>query len=153
MPNEVEFLTVEVGPKMALPFFPEGIRAGFPSPATDYEEETIDLNRELIQHREATFYARVKGESMVEAGIMPGDLLVVDRAVEPQHGDIVVAFVGGEEDGFTIKELDLSEKEHGTVWLVPHNKDYKRIRITPEQSGVIWGVVTYCIHKSLNRTH
>lgn len=152
MPNEVEFLTIEVGPEVLLPFFPEGIRAGFPSPATDYEEESIDLNRELIQHREATFYARVKGESMVEAGIMPGDLLVVDRALEPQHGDIVVAFVGGEDEGFTIKELDLSEKDRGTVWLVPHNKSYKRIRITPEQSGVIWGVVTYCIHKSLNRT-
>ncbi len=148
MPNEVEFFTVGVGEPTALPYFPEGIRAGFPSPATDYEEEAIDLNRELIAHREATFYARVKGESMIDAGIMPGDLLVVDRAIEPQHGDIVVAFVGGEEDGFTIKELDLSEKEKGTVWLVPHNKNFQRIRITPEQSGVIWGVVTYCIHKS-----
>ena len=153
MQNEVEFLTIEVGPDVKLPYYPEGIRAGFPSPATDYEEEAIDLNRELISHREATFYARVKGDSMIDAGIQPGDLLVVDRAVEPQHGDFVVAFVGGEDDGFTIKELDLSEREQGTVWLVPHNSAYKRIRITPEQSGVIWGVVTYCIHKSLSRTH
>ena len=82
MPNEVEFFTVGVGEPTALPFFPEGIRAGFPSPATDYEEEAIDLNRELIAHREATFYARVKGESMIDAGIMPGDQLVVDRAIE-----------------------------------------------------------------------
>ncbi|MBQ9285282.1 MAG: translesion error-prone DNA polymerase V autoproteolytic subunit [Bacteroidaceae bacterium] len=149
MNNEVEFLTIEVEAEMKLPYYPEGIRAGFPSPATDYEEEAIDLNRELIRHREATFYARVKGDSMIDAGIHPGDLLIVDRALEPKHGDIVVAFVGGEEDGFTIKELDLSERERGRVWLVPHNSAYERIQITPEQSSVIWGVVTYCIHSSL----
>ena len=148
MQNEVEFLTIEVGPEVTLPYYPEGIRAGFPSPATDYEEEAIDLNRELIVHREATFYARVKGDSMIEAGIMPGDLLVVDRAVEPQHGDFVVAFVGGEDDGFTIKELDFSERERGIVWLVPHNKAYERIRLSKDQEARIWGVVTYCIHKS-----
>ena len=148
MPNEVEFFTVEVGPSVELPFYTEGIRAGFPSPATDYEEEPIDLNRELIRHREATFYARVKGDSMVDAGIMPGDLLIVDRALEPQHGDFVVAFVGGEDEGFTVKELDLSEQDQGTVWLVPHNSAYERIRLDKEQEARIWGVVTYCIHKS-----
>ncbi len=148
MTNEIQFLTLEMGEAVKLPFFPEGIRAGFPSPATDYDEEAIDLNEELIRHKEATFLARVKGESMVEAGMLPGDLLVVDKSLEPQNGDIVVAYVDG---GFTIKELDLSEQQKGVVWLVPHNKEYKRIRITPEQTSVIWGVVTYCIHKSRNQ--
>ena len=143
--NEVQFLTVEIDESVALPYYPEGIRAGFPSPATDYEEESIDLNRELIRHRDATFFARVKGDSMIDAGYTPGDLLVVDRALEPKDGDVVVAFVDG---GFTIKELNLTERSKGVVWLVPHNEAYPRIKITPEQMGIIWGVVTYCIHKS-----
>ena len=72
----------------------------------------------------------------------------MDRALEPQHGDFVVAFVGGEDEGFTVKELDLSEQDQGTVWLVPHNSAYERIRLDKEQEARIWGVVTYCIHKS-----
>jgi DNA polymerase V len=148
MMNEVQFLTVEIGESVALPYYPEGIRAGFPSPATDYEEESIDLNRELIRHREATFFARVKGDSMIDAGYMPGDLLVVDKSLDPQDGDVVVAYVDG---GFTIKELDLSQRDKGIVWLVPHNEAYQRIKISEEQMGVIWGVVTYCIHKSFKK--
>ena len=148
MMNEVQFLTVEIGESVTLPYYPEGIRAGFPSPATDYEEESIDLNRELIRHREATFFARVKGDSMIDAGYMPGDLLVVDKSLDPQDGDVVVAYVDG---GFTIKELDLSQRDKGIVWLVPHNETYQRIKISEEQMGVIWGVVTYCIHKSFKK--
>lgn len=143
--NEIQILTADVGESVLLPYYPEGVRAGFPSPATDYEEESIDLNRELIRHRDATFFARVKGESMIDAGYQPGDLLVVDRSLEPQQGDVVVAYVDG---GFTIKELDLSQRDQGVIWLVPHNAAFSRIRITPEQQGVIWGVVTYCIHQS-----
>ena len=148
--NEVQILTAEIGAELPLPYYPEGVRAGFPSPATDYEEEAIDLNKTLIRHREATFFARVKGDSMVDAGYEPGDLLVVDKAIEPQHGDIVVAYVDG---GFTIKELDLSAKSGGIVRLLPHNKAYKPIVITPEQTSVIWGVVTYCIHQSTRPRH
>ncbi len=148
MMNEVQFLTVEIGESVTLPYYPEGIRAGFPSPATDYEEESIDLNRELIRHREATFFARVKGDSMIDAGYMPGDLLVVDKSLDPKDGDVVVAYVDG---GFTIKELDLSQRDKGIVWLVPHNVAYQRIKISEEQMGVIWGVVTYCIHKSFKK--
>ena len=148
MMNEVQFLTAEIGESVTLPYYPEGIRAGFPSPATDYEEESIDLNRELIRHREATFFARVKGDSMIDAGYMPGDLLVVDKSLDPQDGDVVVAYVDG---GFTIKELDLSQRDKGIVWLVPHNEAYQRIKISEEQMGVIWGVVTYCIHKSFKK--
>lgn len=146
--NEVQILTVEVGEPLELPFYPEGIQAGFPSPATDYEEESIDLNHELIQHRDATFYGRVRGTSMIDAGFHPGDLIVIDKALEPQDGDIVVVFVNGEDEGFTIKELDLSQKKKGIIRLVPHNKAFEPIIITPEQTGIIWGVVTYCIHRS-----
>ena len=148
--NEVQILTAEVSEEVLLPYFPEGIRAGFPSPATDYEEEAIDLNKTLIRHREATFFARVKGESMIDAGYMPGDLLVVDRSLEPQSGDVVVAYVDG---GFTIKELDLAHKDSGVVRLLPHNAAYRPITITPEQTSVIWGVVTYCIHQSARPRH
>ena len=148
--NELQILTATVSEEMMLPYFPEGIRAGFPSPATDYEEEAIDLNKTLIQNRDATFFARVKGDSMIDAGYMPGDLLVVDRSLEPRSGDVIVAFVDG---GFTIKELDLSEKDKGYVWLIPHNEAYERIKITAEQTSLIWGVVTYCIHKSIRPHH
>lgn len=145
--NEVQILTVEIGEEVKLPYYPEGIRAGFPSPATDYEEESLDLSKELIKHREATFYARVVGDSMIDAGLHPGDIVVVDKSLEPQQGDIVVAWVAG-EDGFTIKELDLSRKSEGIVRLVPHNTAYEPIIITPEQKSIIWGVVTYCVHQS-----
>lgn len=146
--NEVQILTAEVGKEVLLPYFPEGLRAGFPSPATDYEEEAIDLNKALIHNREATFFARVKGDSMMDAGYLPGDLLVVDRSLDPQSGDVVVAYVDG---GFTVKELDLSERKQGIVRLLPHNKAYEPITITAEQTSIIWGVVTYCIHKNRTR--
>lgn len=146
--NEIQILTAEIGEEVKLPYFPGGIRAGFPSPATDYEVESIDLNQELIKHREATFFARVIGDSMIDAGYMPGDLIVIDKSLEPQDGDVVVAWVDGDDTGFTIKELDLSKQKEGIVRLVPHNKAYEPIIITPEQRSIIWGVVTYCIHRS-----
>lgn len=149
--NEIQILTAEVGEELLLPYYPEGIRAGFPSPATDYEEEAIDLNTELIRHRDATFFARVRGDSMIDAGYMPGDLLIIDRALEPQDGDVVVAYIDGEDAGFTIKELDLSQKKKGVIRLLPHNETYDPITITPEQTGMIWGVVTYCIHRSARK--
>ena len=150
--NEVLILTAEIGEAVKLPYFPGGIRAGFPSPATDYEEESIDLNQELIKHREATFFARVIGDSMIDAGYIPGDLIVIDKALEPQDGDVVVAWVDGDDAGFTIKELDLSQKDNGVIRLIPHNKAYHPIILTSEQRSIIWGVVTYCIHQSSRRS-
>ena len=146
--NEIQILTAEIGEEVKLPYFPGGIRAGFPSPATDYEEESIDLNHELIKHREATFYARVKGDSMIDAGYHPGDIIVIDKSLEPQDGDVVVAWIDGDDEGFTIKELDLSKQKEGIVRLVPYNDAYSPITITPEKKIIIWGVVTYCIHQS-----
>lgn len=118
-----------------------GIKAGFPSPAQDYLTGTIDLNRELIRHRETTFLARVSGNSLTDAGICDGDIIVIDKSLEAKNGDFVVAFVDGE---FTLKEFRLDEKNN-CAWLIPHNKDYEPIKVTEENQFLVWGVLTYTI--------
>ncbi|MBR1469111.1 MAG: translesion error-prone DNA polymerase V autoproteolytic subunit [Prevotella sp.] len=118
------------------------IKAGFPSPAQDYLRDSLDFNRDLIRHPEATFYGRVDGDSMVDAGINDGDIAVIDRSVEAQNGDVVVGYVNGE---FTIKFLDLTNKEHGYIELRPANKNYKPIRIDESDKFEVWGVVVWTI--------
>ena len=127
--------------KLKLPIA-EGLKAGFPSPAEDYNHETLDFNRDLIHNPEATFYGKVEGDSMVEAGICNNDIAVIDRSLEPMDGDVVVGFVNGE---FTIKYLDLRHKDEGYIELRPANKDFKPIRITPEDNFEVWGVVIWTI--------
>lgn len=129
-----------------LSFIDAGIKAGFPSPAQDYLTESIDLNKELIPHKETTFLARVSGNSLVEAGICDGDLVVIDKSLEARNGDFVVAFVDGE---FTLKEFQLDETNQ-CAWLIPHNPQFSRIRVTEENDFLIWGVLTYSI-KQLRR--
>lgn len=119
-----------------------GIRAGFPSPAEDYLRESLDFNRDLIRHPEATFYGKVEGDSMEDAGINNGDIAVIDRSVEPQHGDVVVGYVNGE---FTIKYLDLTHREEGYIELRPANKNYQPIRIDENTKFEVWGVVVWTI--------
>jgi len=121
------------------------IKAGFPSPAQDYLQDTIDFNRDLIKHPEATFYGRVDGDSMIEAGIDDGDICVIDRSVEAQDGDIIVGFINGE---FTIKYLDLSHREEGFYELRPANPNYKPIRITEDDNFEVWGVVVWTIKRT-----
>ena len=121
--------------KLKIPLFLERVSAGFPSPAQDYIEQTLDLNELCIQHPAATFFVRVEGESMCEAGIYPGDILVVDRSIQAEHGDIVIAGLRGE---FTVKELELRT----SVRLVPRNKAYQPIEITEASELDIFGVVT-----------
>lgn len=128
---------------LALPYADEGVRAGFPSPAQDYMSENIDLNRELIRHPATTFYARVVGDSMRDAGIDEGDLLIVDKGIEPQENDVVVAFVDGE---FTLKRIHIEMDRH-EFWLMPANENYHPIRVTEENQFMIWGVVTYNIKR------
>lgn len=123
-----------------VPFVLDYISAGFPSAADDYVENQLDLNKFLIQHPSATFFIRVEGDSMINAGIHSGDLLIVDRAVEVRHGRIVVAQIDGE---FTVKRI---EYVGAHVYLVPENKNYKRKRITDQMSFDVWGVVTFVIH-------
>ena len=128
---------------LALPYADEGVRAGFPSPAQDYMTENIDLNRELIRHPATTFYARVVGDSMRDAGIDEGDLLIVDKGIEPQENDVVVAFVDGE---FTLKRIHIEMDRH-EFWLMPANESYHPIRVTEENQFMIWGLVTYNIKR------
>lgn len=118
------------------------IRAGFPSPAEEYLRESLDFNRDLIRHPEATFYGRVKGDSMLDAGIADGDIAVIDRSKEPRNGSIIVAYINNE---FTIKYLDTTHKAEGYIELRPANKKYKTIRINTDDEFEVWGVVVYTI--------
>lgn len=118
------------------------IKAGFPSPAEDYLQESLDFNRDLIKHPESTFYGRVDGDSMIDAGICDGDIAVIDRSVEPSDGDVVVGFVNGE---FSIKYLDLTHKNEGYIELRPANRLYSPIRINECDEFEVWGVVIWTI--------
>ena len=124
-----------------------GIKAGFPSPAADYENSSIDFNRDLICHPESTFYAIVRGDSMSGSGIDEGDIIVVDREIDAEDGDVVVALLNGE---FTIKALDRKHKEDGFLELVPTNPQYPRIRVESSDQFVIWGVVIWTIRNRKN---
>jgi DNA polymerase V len=117
------------------------IHAGFPSPATDYMTQAIDLNRELVKHPAATFYGRVVGDSMIDDGVEEGDILVIDRALEARNGDMAVCFVDGE---FTLKYLRFHE---GGLTLVPANDRYPSIEIGEGSDFIMWGVVTYVIKR------
>lgn len=117
----------------------QGISAGFPSPAMDFIDLSIDLNRHLIKHPSATFYGRVKGESMREAGIGDGDLLIIDKSLQPEHGKIAVCFVDGD---FTLKRIHF---DNDGLWLMPANEKFKPIFVNAESDLRIWGVVTHVI--------
>lgn len=121
------------------PIVNEDISAGFPSPAEDFKEVRISLDKELIKNEDATFYARVRGNSMIDANIEDGDLLVIDRSIESRNGRIAICMVDGE---FTIKRLKV---EKDCVYLMPENKKYKPMKVTKENELIIWGIVTYVI--------
>jgi len=123
---------------LALPLFMERVPCGFPSPAQDYVEQRIDLNKLIVQHPSSTYFVRVSGESMTGAGINDGDMLVVDSALRASHGDIVVASVEGE---FTVKRLQLQP----CLQLMPMNRQFKPIAISTEDALEVFGVVTYVI--------
>ena len=119
----------------------QGISAGFPSPADDFKEVRISLDKELVKNKEATFYARVSGDSMIGAGLEDGDLILIDRSLRPENNKIAVCFLDGE---FTVKRIILKDKE---LYLKPENKKYKPIEMKDENELIIWGVVTYVIKK------
>ena len=140
---KLTFHPAGIGKKTPIPLAGQDVKAGFPSPAQDSMEGEIDLNDVLVRHREATFYVRISGDSMTDAGIFDGDLAVVDRQIEATDGNFVIAFVDGE---FTIKQFHI-DKSGQFGWLVPWNKDYSPIRVDETNRFVIWGVVTYVIHQ------
>jgi DNA polymerase V len=127
-------------PAVKTPFFCDLIKAGFPSPADDYSDSSLDFNEYLIKNKAATFIVRVQGDSMTGAGINSGDLLVVDRSLKPVNNSVIVAIVSGE---FTVKKL---VKELGQYYLYPENPDYPVVQITEDMDFQVWGVVSYAIH-------
>jgi len=145
--STIDFYSVNTSSELALPMIEGGIAAGFPSPAQDYIDLKIDLNKELIANPSSTFYGRVKGSSMQDAGIVDGDILVIDKSLEPQDGDTAVCFIDGE---FTLKYIKI---EPNAVFLIPANSNFKPIRVTEENNFCIWGVVTYSIKNHKKRVN
>lgn len=135
------FFTPKSSDSSGAVFIDTGISAGFPSPADDFRETRISLDEELITNKEATFFAKVSGQSMIGAGLDDNDLLVIDRSIEPTNNKIAVCFLDGE---FTVKRLRVEKDE---VWLQPENPNYPIIKITEENNFVIWGIVTNVIKK------
>ncbi|MCH1417950.1 MAG: translesion error-prone DNA polymerase V autoproteolytic subunit [Flavobacteriaceae bacterium] len=124
-----------------IPLAHTGVSAGFPSPADDFKELRISIDQEVVKNEEATFYARVDGQSMQGAGLDDGDLLVIDRSKEPEDNAIAVCFIDGE---FTVKRLKV---EAECIFLMPENPNYKPIKVTEDNQLIIWGVVTYVVKK------
>ncbi len=123
------------------PLYVGRVSAGFPSPADDYIEGQLDLNQHLIRHPAATFFVRVDGDSMIDAGIHPGDILIVDRALEPKDKNVVIANINGE---LTVKRIRIKYKK---LLLMPENEKYPPIPIPADMDFQVWGVVTYVIHE------
>ncbi len=139
MKTNLTFFIPDFENMQELPFISSGIKAGFPSPAADFDGSKISLDNVLVKNREATFYAKASGNSMIGAGIDDGDILVIDKSLEPQNNKVAVCFIDGE---FTIKRIKI---EKDCVYLMPENKNYQPIRVTEENELVIWGIVTYVI--------
>jgi DNA polymerase V len=127
---------------LELPYYTAQIPAGFPSPAEDYLDKKLDLNDFLIRNPAATFFVRVTGHSMINAGIHDGDILVVDRSVEANNNRIIIGVINGE---FTVKRI---KKEKNKLFLYPENEKFSVIEVTEGMDFRIWGVVTYAIHKT-----
>ncbi len=125
---------------LRLPLYLAKVPAGFPSPADDFLDKRLDLNEHLVKHPAATFFVKVQGSSMIQAGIHAGDILIVDRALEPADKRIVVAAVNGE---LTVKRL---RKRKDKVFLASENPDFREMEVTPEMGFEVWGVVTHVIH-------
>jgi DNA polymerase V len=139
--NRMEVLDVfpiSISTTMNLPLV-DGISAGFPSPAQDFVDLSIDLNKELVKHPSATFYGRVKGESMKDRGINDGDLIIIDKSLSPKTGNIAVCYLDGE---FTMKTIQM---EKGCCWLIPANDAYPTIKVTEDNDFLIWGVVVHVV--------
>lgn len=138
---KLEFFVPEITGDCKLPFYVSTISAGFPSPAEDFMEKKLDLNEYLIKQPAATFFVKVSGYSMKDAGILDGDILIVDRSLDAVDGKIIIGVVNGE---FTVKRIIKKGKK---IFLQPENESFKPLEITEEMDFIIWGVVTYAIHK------
>ena len=139
--EKLTFLKPKNGKSLGQWLVEQGISAGFPSPADDFKEVRISLDRELVKNQEATFYARVSGDSMIGAGLDDGDLILIDRSLNAENGKIAICLVDRE---FTVKRI---KKEKDRIYLMPENKKYQPIELKEENELIIWGIVTYVIKK------
>ncbi len=158
--SKPQILTPDLTTSYKLPIFINPVKAGFPSPATDYEEVKLDLNTHLIAHPNATFFVHIDGDSMIDAKIQSGDIAIVDRSLEARNGDVILAVIDGD---FTIKRLEIRDNKGETlkdktkltvatqntkqIRLLPENPKFEPIEITGNMIFQVWGVVTSVIHK------
>ena len=141
-----EYISLEDAKRLKLPYF-EQVAAGFPSPSADYQHESLDMNEKFVHHPEASYFVRVRGQSMIGLGILDGDICLTDRQEEIEDGNIVVAFVNG---GLTVKTLDTSTKDQGYLRLMPANPAFKPIIIDANDQFILQGKVT-SIHRDTSK--
>lgn len=141
-----QLFRADTSTSLPLIFADGGIMAGFPSPAQDYISASLDLNTELIRHPASTFYAKVVGDSMCDEGINEDDILIIDRSIEPEHGDLAVCCLDGE---FTLKRLCINRGDR--IYLMPSNKRYRPIEVTNANDFTVWGVVIFTIKANRRR--
>ena len=139
--NKLSFFLPDAEDNLEMPYISSGIKAGFPSPAADFDGSRISIDQVVVKNAVATFYAKANGNSMIGAGIDDGDILVIDKSIEPQDGKIAVCFIDGE---FTVKRIKIQEN---SLLLLPENKLFEPIEVTQENDFIIWGIVTYVVKK------
>lgn len=139
--NKVSFFIPNTDGHLEMPYISSGIKAGFPSPAADFDGSRISIDQIVVKNASATFYAKASGNSMIGAGIDDGDILVIDKSIEPEDGKIAVCFVDGE---FTVKRIKVQEN---SLLLLPENPLFEPIEVTQENDFIIWGIVTYVVKK------
>ncbi len=139
--NKLSFFIPNADGKLEMPYISSGIKAGFPSPAADFDGTSISIDQIVVKNQTATFYAKANGNSMTGAGIDDGDILVIDKSIEPQDGKIAVCFIDGE---FTVKRIKVQEN---SLLLLPENPLFEPLEVTQENDFIIWGIVTYVVKK------
>ena len=139
--NNLSFFIPNTDDGLDMPYISSGIKAGFPSPAADFDGSRISIDQIVVKNQTATFYAKANGNSMTGAGIDDGDILVIDKSIEPQDGKIAVCFIDGE---FTVKRIKVQEN---SLLLLPENPLFEAIEVTQENDFIIWGIVTYVVKK------
>ena len=139
--KNLSFFVPNTDGNLEMPYISSGIKAGFPSPAADFDGSRISIDQIVVKNQTATFYAKANGTSMIGAGIDDGDILVIDKSIEPQDGKIAVCFIDGE---FTVKRIKTQEN---SLQLLPENPLFEPIEITQENDFIIWGIVTYVVKK------
>jgi len=139
--NALDFYNPSFTTEVVCTFYDVGVEAGFPSPADDFTELSIDINKEYIKNRDTTFFARVNGHSMKDVGIFDGDLLIIDKSIEPSNDKIAICQIDGD---FTVKRIKI---EYDTIWLIAENEAYEPIKVTADNELMIWGIVVASIKK------